>query len=108
MFENIELLMTIDPTYLALFGGMALATVQVLKSVAKYFGKDIDGLALLLNVTFAMVFAGLLVDFGDGWRQGVVSMFVLTYMIASSASGTYSWVKKKEINVDLANYLDEQ
>ena len=108
MFENIDLLLAIDPTYLALFGGMALASVQVLKETFKYYGGDIDGLAILLNVLISMAFAGLLVDFSVGWQQGVISMFVLTYMIASSASGTYSWVKKKEVNVDFANYLDEK
>ena len=107
MFENIDILLSIDPTYLALFGAMSLGMVQVIKAIAKGFGRDIGAFALPLNVLFAVSFAALLVSFDDGWRQGVISTFILAYLIASSASGTYSWVKKTEVKLEIPDYSDE-
>jgi hypothetical protein len=107
MFENIDVLLSIDPTYLALFGAMSLGMVQVVKAIVKSFNREVGNMALPLNVLFATCFAALLVNFDDGWRQGAISTFVLAYLIASSASGTYSWVKKTEVKVEIPDYSDE-
>lgn len=100
------MLLNVDPTYLALFGGMSLGAVQVCKVIAKRFGGDVGDLALPLNVLFSILFSFLLVSFDDGVRQVALQTFVLAYLIASSASGTYSWVKKK-VEVNLQDYSDE-
>jgi hypothetical protein len=106
MFENIDVLLKIDPTYLALFGAMSLGAVQTAKIIAQRFGGEIGDLALPLNVAFSVLFALLLVSFDGGVRGVAVQVFVLAYLIASSASGTYSWVKKK-VEINLADYSDE-
>jgi len=104
MFENIDILLAIDPTYLALFAGMSLAVTQVVKTV---FPK-LANYAVAMNGIFALVFAALLVEWSGGVQGILVQVFVLAYLIASSASGTYSWAKSKDVNIKFPDYSDEQ
>lgn len=107
MFENIDMLLAIDPTYLALFGGVSLAVTEGVKIVLSRFNYKLGDMAVVVVAVVAGFLALLLVPFGDGWRQEILSAIVMTYLIASSASGTYSWVKKDPMNITLADYSDE-
>lgn len=107
MFENIDMLLAIDPTYLALFGGVSLAVTEGVKIILNRLNYSLGDMAVVVVAVVAGFLSLLLVPFGDGWRQELLSAIVMTYLIASSASGTYSWVKKDPANVVIPDYSDE-
>lgn len=96
MFEpNINLLqnlVAIDPSLIAIMAGAALVITQIIKTTVD------DEHIILVNFSVASLIAALFL-INHEITSTMLSIIILGYLIASSASGTYSWskgIKKSE------------
>jgi hypothetical protein len=92
MFENIDNILNIDPTYIALFGAVVLSTVQLLKNIFPFTGGYSVAVTSIISIIFAVCVS-------LEWTK-VIEILVLGYLIAAAASGTYSWTQTKQKGVE--------
>lgn len=99
-FSFIDQLTSIDPGYIMILAGSVFGFVQALKKL----GNWISEYAMLWAILFSAILATLVIF----ELNQIVSVIILTQLIAAAGSGLYSWGKKGDTNVDFANYLDQQ
>lgn len=100
-FSFIDQLTSIDPGYIMILAGSVFGFVQALKKL----GGWVSDYALLWAIFFSAILATLVIY----ELNKIVSVIILTQLIAAAGAGLYSWGSKKEdVNVDFANYLDQE
>lgn len=70
---------------------LVLLIVQALKTVRP----QLDAYAVAVVLVVAGLLSTILVDWTSGWQTSILEMLTYTVMIASGASGVYSWSKNK-------------
>lgn len=83
---------------------LALLIVQAIKTVAPKTSDYAIPIVLFVALSLSVV----LVDWSLTWQGATLQLFTFAVMIASGASGVYSWGKKGDTNVELEEYLDEK
>lgn len=98
MFESLQTLLSTDPAMVAVFSGLSMMIVQMLKSSLPFVDRNPRLYVLILALFFATMIVYEI--------QSVLGIAVMTFLIMSSASGIYS-SSKSETVVELPDYSDE-
>lgn len=99
MLENLSALLTFDTALIAIFAGLSMMIVQMLKNTFAFVDKN----PMLYVLLLALFFAAMVVY----EVEEVLSIAIITFLIMSAASGIYS-SSKKETTVNLPDYGDSQ
>jgi len=83
---------------------LVLLIVQALKTVAPKTG----GYAIALVLFIALGLSTVLVDWSVSIQEALLGWLTFTVMIASGASGVYSWSKKGDVTVEIPDYADDK
>ena len=97
-FQFIDNILSIDPSYIALFAAMIFGFIQAVKGLGAWAEKY----TLFLVFIFSAILATLIV-YGV---NKIVSIIALTQIISAAASGLYGW-GKKTTTIEIPDYSDE-
>lgn len=98
-FQIIDEILSIDPSYIALFAAMIFGVMQALKGLGGWLQENALAVVLLMSVGLAT-----LIVLG---HTTIIAILALAQVIAAAASGIYGWGKKKEEVIKFPDYSDE-
>ena len=91
-FSSIDNILNIGPEYLAIFAAILVSIIQTLKGLGGRF----EPLGMPLSLVLGQGLAAMIIDYSGTWREDILSILVLGFIISATASGTYSFAKKTE------------
>lgn len=98
MLENLSALLEFDTALIAVFAGLSMMIVQMLKGSFKFVDRNPMLYVLGLALFFATMVVYEVVE--------VLSIAIITFLIMSAASGIYSSSKSKTV-VEIPDYTDQ-
>lgn len=96
MFESLRVLLEADPTLIAVFAGLSMMVVQMLKSSLSFVERN----PMLYVLGLSIFFSSMIVY----EVETVLGIAILTFLIMSAASGVYASSKDKTV----IDYSDTQ